>query len=41
MMSSLFHLADQDSKTKEGYFVGFPAIWNVVCLYLFAFMPHP
>ena len=41
MMSSLFHMADQDSKTKEGYFVGFPAIWNVVILYLFAFMPHP
>lgn len=41
IMSSLFHMADQDSKTKEGYFVGFPAIWNVVCLYLFAFMPHP
>jgi phosphatidylcholine synthase len=41
MMSSLFHMSDQHSKTKEGYFVGFPAIWNVVCLYLFAFMPHP
>lgn len=41
MLSSLFHMADQDSKTKEGYFVGFPAIWNVVCLYLFAFMPPP
>jgi phosphatidylcholine synthase len=41
MLSSLFHMADQDSKTKEGYFVGFPAIWNVVCLYLFAFMPSP
>ena len=41
MMSSLFHMADQNSKTKEGYFVGFPAIWNVVILYLFAFMPHP
>ncbi len=41
MLSSLFHMADQDSKTKEGYFVGFPAIWNVVCLYLFAFMPQP
>ena len=39
IMSSLFHMADQDSKTKDGYFVGFPAIWNVVCLYLFAFMP--
>ena len=41
IMSSLFHMADQDSKTKDGYFVGFPAIWNVVCLYLFAFMPPP
>ena len=41
MLSSLFHMADQDSKTKDGYFVGFPAIWNVVCLYLFAFMPRP
>jgi phosphatidylcholine synthase len=29
------------SKTKDGYFVGFPAIWNVVCLYLFALMPAP
>jgi phosphatidylcholine synthase len=41
LVSSLFHMADQESKTKEGYFVGFPAIWNVVCLYLFAFMPPP
>lgn len=41
LLSSLFHVADQESKTKEGYFVGFPAIWNVVCLYLFAFMPSP
>jgi phosphatidylcholine synthase len=41
MLSSLFHMADQESKTKDGYFVGFPAIWNVVCLYLFAFMPRP
>ena len=41
LMISLFHMADQKSKTTEGYFVGFPAIWNVVCLYLFAFMPPP
>ena len=41
LLSSLFHVADQESKTKEGYFVGFPVIWNVVCLYLFAFMPSP
>jgi phosphatidylcholine synthase len=41
LLSSLFHMADQNSKTKEGYFVGFPAIWNVVLLYLFVFMPAP
>jgi phosphatidylcholine synthase len=41
MLSSLFHMADQQSKTKEGYFVGFPAIWNVICLYLFVFTPAP
>ena len=36
LLSSLFHVADLHSKTAEGYFVGFPAIWNVVLLYLFA-----
>jgi phosphatidylcholine synthase len=41
LLSSLFHMADLGSKTGEGYFVGFPAIWNVVLLYLFAFMPPP
>lgn len=37
VLSSLFHFADRHSKTDDGYFVGFPAIWNVVCLYLFVF----
>jgi phosphatidylcholine synthase len=36
LLSSLFHVADRASKTEDGYFVGFPAIWNVVLLYLFA-----
>jgi phosphatidylcholine synthase len=36
LLSSLFHVADLGSKTEEGYFVGFPAIWNIVLLYLFA-----
>jgi phosphatidylcholine synthase len=36
LLSSLFHVADLRSKTEEGYFVGFPAIWNIVLLYLFA-----
>jgi len=41
MMTSLFHMADLQSKTADGYFVGFPAIWNVVLLYLFALGPSP
>jgi phosphatidylserine synthase len=41
ILSSLFHLADQESKTKDGYLVGFPTIWNVVCLYLFVPGPRP
>ena len=35
LLSSLFHVADTGSKTREGYFVGFPAVWNIVLLYLF------
>jgi phosphatidylcholine synthase len=41
LVSGLFHVADTSSKTKEGYFVGFPAIWNIVLLYLFALQPAP
>jgi phosphatidylcholine synthase len=36
LLSGLFHVAGLNSKTEEGYFVGFPAIWNIVLLYLFA-----
>lgn len=35
LLSGLFHVSDVSSKTEEGYFVGFPAIWNIVLLYLF------
>ncbi len=37
LLSSLFHFIDRDSKTEDGYFVGFPALWNVVALYIFVF----
>lgn len=40
-VTSLFHFADRSSKTTDGYFVGFPAIWNVACFYLFVFAPGP
>ncbi len=35
MLVSLYHFSDAESKTADGYFVGFPAIWNVVVLYCF------
>lgn len=41
LLSSLFHVGDRSGKTEQGYFVGFPAIWNIVLLYLFSFAPRP
>jgi phosphatidylcholine synthase len=35
LLSGLFHASDVHSKTQEGFFVGFPAVWNIVLLYLF------
>jgi len=39
LISSLFHFADAESKSTEYAFIGFPAIWNVVAFYFFAFAP--
>ncbi len=36
-MSSLYHFSDEGSKAEDNCFVGFPAIWNVVAFYIFAF----
>ena len=41
MLSSLVPFADRKAKTAEGYFSGFPAVWNIICLYLFALEPPP
>jgi phosphatidylcholine synthase len=35
-LSSLYVFARKDMKTEDGYFRGFPALWNVVALYLYA-----
>ena len=35
-VSSLYVFARRDMKTDDGYFRGFPALWNVVALYLYA-----
>src|SRR5262245_8940169 len=37
LLSSLFHFCDMGSKAPDHSFVGFPAIWNVVAFYVFAF----
>ncbi len=41
MMASLYHFSDKHSKTADGYFVGFPAIWNIVVLYCFVLAIPP
>jgi phosphatidylcholine synthase len=37
LLSSLFHFSDTETKTDDHCFVGFPAIWNIVAFYVFAF----
>jgi phosphatidylcholine synthase len=37
LLSSLFHFSDTESKAHDHSFVGFPAIWNLVAFYIFAF----
>ncbi len=38
-ISALYVFARADMKTEDDYFRGFPALWNVVALYLFAAGP--
>jgi phosphatidylcholine synthase len=38
-LSSLYVFARRDMKTEDGYFRGFPALWNIIALYLFAAAP--
>ena len=41
LLSSLFHFSDTESKADDYSFVGFPAIWNLVAFYVFAFALPP
>lgn len=41
LLSSLFHFSDLESKSEDLSFVGFPAIWNIVAFYVFAFAMAP
>lgn len=40
-LSALYVFARRDMKTDDGYFQGFPALWNVVALYLYAISAAP
>lgn len=39
LSSSLYVFARRDMKTDDGYFRGFPALWNVVAFYFFVLAP--
>ena len=40
-LSSLYIFARREMKTEDNYFRGFPALWNVVLLYLYAAQVDP
>nr|ADW77212.1 phosphatidylcholine synthase [Pseudomonas sp. 593(2011)] len=41
LVSSLFCFCNVNMKSKDNYFVGFPAAWNVVAVYFFVLDLHP
>lgn len=40
-VTGALYFADRNMKTADGYFRGFPALWNVVAFYLFVLKPPP
>jgi phosphatidylcholine synthase len=41
LSSSLYVFARRDMKTDDGYFRGFPGLWNVIAFYFFVLEPTP
>ena len=41
LCSSLYVFARRDMKTGDGYFRGFPALWNVIAFYFYVLEPGP
>jgi phosphatidylcholine synthase len=39
--TGVLYFADTHMKSGDNYFLGFPAVWNVVAFYLFALRPEP
>lgn len=40
LLSSLYTFARSDMKSADNFFVGFPALWNIVAFYLFVLRPQ-
>jgi phosphatidylcholine synthase len=41
VLTGAIYFADRRMKTSDGYFRGFPALWNIVAFYLFLLKPAP
>lgn len=41
LLTSAFYMADQEMKTDDGWFQGFPMVWNLVVFYIFLLEPPP
>lgn len=41
VVTGALYCADRQMKTKDNYFRGFPALWNLVAFYLFLLKPGP
>ncbi|HEX5780134.1 MAG TPA: phosphatidylcholine synthase [Xanthobacteraceae bacterium] len=41
VVSSALYFADKEMKTDDGFFRGFPVLWNLVVFYLFLIQPPP
>jgi phosphatidylcholine synthase len=41
LISGALYFADTEMKTKDNFFRGFPAVWNVPVFYLLLLKPHP
>jgi phosphatidylcholine synthase len=41
IISGALYFADTQMKTKDNYFLGFPAVWNVPAFYLLLLKPDP
>ena len=41
LLTSAMYFADNEMKTEDAWFKGFPAVWNLVVFYLFLLAPGP